>query len=556
GVLTINTVPVSGPSNGVLVINTDGTYTYTPNTDFNGEDSFTYEVCDDGTPAACTTAIVTITVNEVNDAPIATDDAASVDQEGVLNGGSLLTNDSDPEGGVLTINTVPVSGPSNGVLVINPDGTYTYTPNTDFNGEDSFTYEVCDDGTPSLCSTATVTITVSSTNTAPIAVDDVAEVNEGEVLNGTSLIANDSDDDGDVLSINTTPISGPSNGVLVINPDGTYTYTPNDDFLGEDSFVYEVCDNGTPQECTSATVTITVVDSDNDDDGIPNDEEGEGDTDGDGIKDKDDTDSDNDGILDEDEGNIDTDDDGTPDYKDSDSDDDGISDDEEGDIDTDDDGTPDYKDEDSDDDGILDEDEGNGDKDDDGTPNYKDLDSDGDTIDDGDEGDVDEDGDGDGNYLDEDSDDDGILDEDEGNVDTDNDGTPDYLDEDSDDDGVLDRDESTGDCDNDGIKDYIDTDKCYTEDDLPLYEGFSPNNDGDNDTYQIPWVTQYTKVSIEIFNRWGNVVYKQDKYENNWNGESNVGFSIGKELPVGTYFYIVHIHDIDKKLNGYIYLNR
>ncbi len=425
---------------------------------------------------------------------------ASVDEDGVLSGPSLLANDIDPEGDGLTINTTPVSDPSHGTLVINADGTYTYTPDENFSGEDGFTYEVCDNGTPKECSSANVTITVNPTNTAPVAIDDEATVDEGEVLAGTSLLANDLDVDGDDLTINTTPVSEPTDGILIINSDGTYTYTPDEGFAGEDSFEYEVCDNGTPQACAIATVFINVIDTDNDDDGISNEEEGDGDTDGDGIPDKDDIDSDDDGLSDEEEGNVDTDGDGTPDYKD----------------------------EDSDNDTIKDEDEG------------------GDDID----------GDGDGNYRDLDSDDDGISDEDERDIDTDGDLIPNYLDEDSDDDGILDNKESQGDCDNDGIVDYIDTDKCYSEDDLTLYEGFSPNNDGDNDTYQIPWLTQYKKVSVEIFNRWGNVVYRQSKYENNWNGESNVGYTIGKNLPVGTYFYIIHIHDIDKKLNGYIYLNR
>ena len=91
---------------------------------------------------------------------------------------------------------------------------------------------------------------------------------------------------------------------------------------------------------------------------------------------------------------------------------------------------------------------------------------------------------------------------------------------------------------------------------LFIPQGFSPNGDGVNDLYEIPDLNKYTKVSIEVFNRWGNVVYKQNKYENNWDGTSNVGFAIGKELPTGTYFYVVIIHDIDKTYTGYIYLNR
>ena len=338
-----------------------------------------------------------------------------------------------------------------------------------------------------------------SGNSAPVAVADEAEVTEGEVLNGTSLLENDSDPENDKLTIKTTPVVEPAHGVLVINEDGTYVYTPDHRFFGTDSFTYEVCDDGTPPKCATAVVIITVNENpDRDGDGIDNDREGDDDIDGDGVPNDEDEDSDGDGILDEDEGDVDTDGDETPDYKDKD----------------------------SDNDGILDEDEGDGDTDGDGKEDYRDDDSDGD----------------------------GILDEVEGDVDTDGDGQEDYRDLDSDDDGVLDADESTGDCDNDGTPDRIDEDKCYDE--LEVLEGFSPNGDGVNDNYVIPWINQFNKVSFEVFNRWGNIVYRKDKYENDWNGISNVGFSVGDELPVGTYYYIITVVDTGDKVQGYIYLNR
>ncbi len=89
-----------------------------------------------------------------------------------------------------------------------------------------------------------------------------------------------------------------------------------------------------------------------------------------------------------------------------------------------------------------------------------------------------------------------------------------------------------------------------------MSKGFSPNGDGINDFYEIPWLNQFTQVSIKVFNRWGNVVYTADKYTNDWDGTSNAGFTIGDELPVGTYFYIVTIKDTKQVIKGYIYLNR
>ena len=73
-----------------MVLNSDGTYTYTPDADFNGIDSFTYEVCNDETPQECTTATVTITVQPLNDTIFAEDDVADVDEDGILNGTTVL----------------------------------------------------------------------------------------------------------------------------------------------------------------------------------------------------------------------------------------------------------------------------------------------------------------------------------------------------------------------------------------------------------------------------------------------------------------------------------
>jgi len=258
-ILTINTTPVSGPSHGILVINANGTYTYTPGANYNGIDSFVYQVCDDAVPSKCASATVTITITPVNDQPVAVNDVATIAEDAVLTGTSLLGNDSDPDGNTLTVDTTPVSGPTHGVLVINSNGTYIYTPTANYNGTDSFTYRVCDNGTPSLCSTATVSITVTPVNDPPVAANDVATIGEGGILSGTNLLGNDSDPDGNLLSIDTTPVSGPTHGTLVINSDGTYTYTPDVDYIGTDSFTYKVCDNGVPSLCASATVTITVT---------------------------------------------------------------------------------------------------------------------------------------------------------------------------------------------------------------------------------------------------------------------------------------------------------
>ncbi|MFT7238521.1 MAG: gliding motility-associated-like protein, partial [Cyclobacteriaceae bacterium] len=311
------------------------------------------------------------------------------------------------------------------------------------------------------------------------------------------------------------------------------------------------------------------LDTDDDGDGIPTDEE-DVDNDGDPTNDDQDDDgapnyldedSDGDGIPDEDEGGEDSDGDGIPDYLDEDSDGDGIPDEDEGGEDSDGDGTPDYLDEDSDGDGIDDEDEGTGDSDGDGDPDYLDEDSDGDGIPDEDEGDGDSDGDGTPNYLDEDSDGDGIPDEDEGSGDTDGDGVPDYLDEDSDGDGELDIEEAEdpeSDCDKDGIPDYLDPYSC---EDLPVNEVFTPNNDGYNDVLLFDGIENFPNNKIQIFNRWGNLVWEASGYNNTSDlfvGNANSGNAVrnNSKLPDGTYFFILNLGDGSQIQKGYIVIRR
>jgi gliding motility-associated-like protein len=93
--------------------------------------------------------------------------------------------------------------------------------------------------------------------------------------------------------------------------------------------------------------------------------------------------------------------------------------------------------------------------------------------------------------------------------------------------------------------------------DFNIPEGFSPNGDGINDVYVIRGIENYPDNSLTIFNRWGNKVLDKSPYPNDWTGKLTSGIKLGgDELPAGTYFYILDLHDGSDVLKGTIYLNR
>lgn len=182
--------------------------------------------------------------------PVAIDDAATTNEDTpvVI---TVLTNDSEPEGEAISVTAI-TNQPANGSVVMNADGSITYTPNADFVGTDTFVYEICD--TDGLCDTATVTVTVVAVNDPPVAEDDAEQTGQNTAVD-IPVLVNDSDPDGDVITV-TSIVSAPENGTAVINPDGSITYTPVDDFSGSDTFVYQICDPS--GLCDSATVTVVV----------------------------------------------------------------------------------------------------------------------------------------------------------------------------------------------------------------------------------------------------------------------------------------------------------
>ncbi|WP_048322952.1 cadherin-like domain-containing protein, partial [Crocosphaera watsonii] len=136
-------VVITQPTKGTLIVNNNGTVTYSPNENYNGEDSFTYTV-EDEEGLVSNTATVNITVNAVNDAPVAKNDTIITNEDTAVTI-NILDNDDDIDSELNPETVVIINKPNNGILNVNNDGTLTYTPNNNYNGEDSFTYTVEDE---------------------------------------------------------------------------------------------------------------------------------------------------------------------------------------------------------------------------------------------------------------------------------------------------------------------------------------------------------------------------------------------------------------------------
>ncbi|MCG8426587.1 MAG: Ig-like domain-containing protein [Chromatiales bacterium] len=243
------------PANGVVTLNADGSFDYTPNTNFFGDDSFQYKV-NDGVYDSVQPATVTITVNNLPDAPIAVADTYEVGANGVLDVVSpgVLDNDSDPDQQLLT---VAQTTPLNPLVTLSPDGAFTYAAGVI--GTDSFIYELYEDGVASGV-TARVDINIVSPNTAPVATDnsyttvtDTAVT--GNVISDDTGMGIDSDAEGDALTIagNTEPTSGQ----LTIDMQGAFSYTPNIGFTGADSFEYTLSDGNGGTDLAVVDITVS-----------------------------------------------------------------------------------------------------------------------------------------------------------------------------------------------------------------------------------------------------------------------------------------------------------
>ncbi|MBI3562204.1 MAG: tandem-95 repeat protein [Gammaproteobacteria bacterium] len=250
------------PLHGVVVKNADGTVTYTPTSNYNGVDSFTYNIRD-ALNLASNTATVAVTVTPVNDAPVAASEAYTMTGGSTLNVAApgVLSNDTDIDGPALS--AVLQTTAANGALTLNADGSFSFTPSVGFAGTSSFTYAANDSFLTS--NVATVTITVKApVNVAPVAKDDAGSVRRNSRTTNpkntviVNVIGNDTDADGTIAPATVAVQTAPKKGTVVVNANGTVTYTPSDGKSGADTFSYRVRDNAGALSNT-ATVRINIL---------------------------------------------------------------------------------------------------------------------------------------------------------------------------------------------------------------------------------------------------------------------------------------------------------
>jgi DNA/RNA endonuclease G (NUC1) len=237
---------VSTPTHGQLS-GTGPTFTYTPESNYYGPDSFTFHV-NDGSHDS-NTSTVNITVNSVNDNPVAVDDSATTDEDTPVTI-DVVANDTDVDGDTRALQSV--STPSHGsVTMVN--GQAQYSPAANFHGSDSFTYVVSDGHGGEA--TGTVNITVNSVNDNPVAVDDSASTDE-DTLVTIDVVANDTDVDGDTRTLQSV---GTASHGTVIMVNGQAQYSPAADFHGSDSFTYVVSDGNGGEAIGTVNITVNSV---------------------------------------------------------------------------------------------------------------------------------------------------------------------------------------------------------------------------------------------------------------------------------------------------------
>jgi outer membrane protein OmpA-like peptidoglycan-associated protein len=246
-VLSLTTV--TAPQHGSATVSGNRVI-YTPASGYSGGDSFSYSISDGKGGSA--SAIVTITVQgPPNRPPAAANDTYTVDQNSSPTALNVLANDSDPDGDTLTISSVGT--PAHGTAMISGNR-INYAPAAGYAGADSFTYSIADGRGGTASATVSIAVQAVVLNRPPIAQNDSFTVNQDSTANSLNVLANDSDPDGDTLTIST--VTAPAHGTAVI-AGNRVNYAPTPGYTGSDAFTYTISDG--KGGSASATVAIAVA---------------------------------------------------------------------------------------------------------------------------------------------------------------------------------------------------------------------------------------------------------------------------------------------------------
>jgi VCBS repeat-containing protein len=254
-------------AHGSVASNGDGTFTYQPNTNYNGSDYFTYTVSDGQGGRAVGTVYITVT--PVNDRPVATAQSVTVAEDGSV---TITLSGTDVETAAGSLVAAIGTQPTHGTLTLVSGNQYRYTPAANYNGADSFAFTVTDTGDPAGVGTspaltsnpATVGITVAPVNNKPTATAQSVSVNEDGSVN---ITLSGTDVETAAASLVAAIGTQPTHGTLTLLGGNQYRYIPAAHYNGTDSLTFTVRDDGSPAgshanpgDLTSdpATVTITV----------------------------------------------------------------------------------------------------------------------------------------------------------------------------------------------------------------------------------------------------------------------------------------------------------
>jgi VCBS repeat-containing protein len=282
--LRISSVQAVSAQGATISISATGQVSYDAGSIFAGLesgqtaiDSFTYTVTDEFGLTSTATATLTITGVSHNAAPVAVDDILTVAENAGATDvtATLLANDSDPDGGAFGVTSVQAVSASGAAVSLSADGKVSYDPGAIFAGletgqtaTDSFTYTITDANGLNSTATATVTITGVTQNAAPVAVSDILTLaeNAGATDVTAILLANDSDPDGDSITVSAVQAVSSKGATVTLSPNGTVSYNPGQIFnhleagqRASDTFTYTVTDARGASSTATATVTITGV---------------------------------------------------------------------------------------------------------------------------------------------------------------------------------------------------------------------------------------------------------------------------------------------------------